>query len=228
MISSRISYTSGPSRSTIFLARLTVSAMPFSTSLWMMNGLKSSTAIALGRPHWCSRSSGPDHDDRPARVVHPLAEQVLAEPALLALEHVGQRLERPLAPAPDGLGAAAVVEQRVHRLLEHPLLVPEDDLRRAVLDQLLEPVVAVDHPAVQIVQVAGGEAAAIQRHQRPEIRRQHRDHVHDHPGRVVRQVLVFARVEERVHDLEPLEHLLLAVLARLGGHRARGARRPAS
>ena len=59
MISSRISKTSGRSRSTIFLARFTVSAIPFSTSLWMMNGLKSSSAIALGRPHWCSLSSGP-------------------------------------------------------------------------------------------------------------------------------------------------------------------------
>ena len=33
MISSRISYTSGDSFSTIFFARFTVSAMPFSTSL---------------------------------------------------------------------------------------------------------------------------------------------------------------------------------------------------
>jgi hypothetical protein len=32
----------------------------------------------------------PRHDDRAARVVDPLAEQVLAEPALLALEHVGK------------------------------------------------------------------------------------------------------------------------------------------
>src|SRR5256885_13100508 len=54
MISSRISYTSCDSFSTIFLARFTVSAMPFSTSWWMMNGLNSSTAIALGRPHWRS------------------------------------------------------------------------------------------------------------------------------------------------------------------------------
>src|SRR6516225_12147039 len=38
-----------------------------------------------------------DHDDRPARVVHALAEEVLAEPALLALEHVGQRLQRAVA-----------------------------------------------------------------------------------------------------------------------------------
>ena len=40
-----------------------------------------------------------DHDDRTAGVVDALAEQVLAEPALLALEHVGQRLERAVARA---------------------------------------------------------------------------------------------------------------------------------
>ena len=51
-------------------------------------------AISFGRPHWWSFSVGPGHDDRSARVVDALAEQVLAEPALLALEHVGQRLER--------------------------------------------------------------------------------------------------------------------------------------
>src|SRR6201994_3671338 len=33
------------------------------------------------------------HDDRTARVVRTLAEQVLTEPALLALDHVGQRLQ---------------------------------------------------------------------------------------------------------------------------------------
>jgi len=56
----------GLSRSTIFLARLTVSAIPFSTSLWMMNGLNSSSAMALGSPHWCSLSSGPTTmTDRP-------------------------------------------------------------------------------------------------------------------------------------------------------------------
>jgi hypothetical protein len=77
------------------------------------------------------------HDDRTARVVHALAEQVLTEPALLALEHVGERLERTLAAATDGLGAAAVVEQRVDRFLQHALLVAQDDFRRAVRDELL-------------------------------------------------------------------------------------------
>src|SRR5690349_22218497 len=82
-----------------------------------------------------------DHDDRPARVVDTLAEQILAEASLLALEHVGQRLERALATTTDRLGAAAVVEERVHGLLEHPLLVPEDDLGGPHVDELLEAVV---------------------------------------------------------------------------------------
>src|SRR5205807_5924480 len=66
-----------------------------------------------------------DDDDRAAGVVDALAEQVLTEAALLALEHVGQRLERTLAAATNRLGAATVVEQRIDRFLEHSLLVPE-------------------------------------------------------------------------------------------------------
>ena len=34
-------------------------------------------------------------DDRAAGIVHPLAEEILAEAALLALQHVGERLQRP-------------------------------------------------------------------------------------------------------------------------------------
>src|ERR1700679_289887 len=43
-----------------------------------------------------------DHDDRAARVIDSLAEQVLTEPALLALDHVGQGLERWLVGAGNG------------------------------------------------------------------------------------------------------------------------------
>ena len=94
-----------------------------------------------------------DDDDRTAGVVDALAEQVLTEPALLALEHVGQRLQRAVTRAGDRPAAAAVVEQRVDGLLQHPLLVVDDDLGRAEVDQPLEPVVPVDHAAVQVVQV---------------------------------------------------------------------------
>src|SRR5207237_4704266 len=135
-----------------------------------------------------------DDDDRTARVVHALTEQVLTEPALLALEHVGQRLERTLAAAANRLGTATVVEQRVDRFLQHALLVPENDFRRAMRDELLETVVAVDDAAIEIVQIRRGETAAVERNERTEIRRDNRDHVEDHPFRTVALIAVIARV----------------------------------
>jgi hypothetical protein len=94
-----------------------------------------------------------NHDHGTARVVHPLAEEVLPKPTLFSLQHVGERLERPFVRPGNGLAAAAVVEQRVHCFLEHALLVADDDLGRDQLLQPLEAVVAVDHPAIEIVQV---------------------------------------------------------------------------
>src|SRR5262249_48251114 len=124
----------------------------------------------LGQAALMQLELGTHDDDRTARVVHALAEQVLTEPALLALQHVGQRLERTLAAAANRLGATAVVEQRVHRFLEHALLVAQDDFRRAMKDELLEAVVAVDDAAIEIVQVGGGEAATVERNERTKIR----------------------------------------------------------
>ena len=51
------------------------------------------------------------HDDGAARVIDPLAQQVLAETTALALDHVGQRFERALVGAGHGLAATTVVEQ---------------------------------------------------------------------------------------------------------------------
>src|SRR5690606_22756229 len=76
-----------------------------------------------------------DDDDRTAGVVDALAEQVLTEAALLALEHVAERLQRTVAGAGDGASTTAVVEQRVDGLLQHPLLVVDDDLGSAEVDQ---------------------------------------------------------------------------------------------
>src|SRR6266849_741064 len=127
----------------------------------------------------------PDHDHRSSRVVDSFAEQVLAEAPLLALEHVGKRLQRPLVGAGDGLATAAVVEQRVDRFLKHSLLVANDDVGRVELLQPLQAVVAVDHPAVQVIEIGGREAADVQRNQGPKIRWNHRDYVQHHPLRLV-------------------------------------------
>ena len=59
MTSSRTSHTCARRRSTIRLAVLMFCASSRSTSRFITNGLNSSRAISLGRPHWCSLSVGP-------------------------------------------------------------------------------------------------------------------------------------------------------------------------
>ena len=168
-----------------------------------MNGWNSSSAIFFGRPHWCSLQFGADDDDRAGRVIDALAEQVLAEAALLALDHVGQRLERAVRRAEHRPLAAVVVEERVDRLLQHPLLVADDDFGRVEVDQLLEPVVAVDDAAIEVVQVAGGEVAAVEQHERAQVRRDDRDALQDHP-----LAACSSESRQRLDDLEPLDEVL--------------------
>ena len=146
------------------------------------------------------------HDDGTAGIVHALAQQVLTEAALLALEHVGQGFQGPVAGAGDRASAAAVVDEGVHRLLQHALFVADDDVRRAQVQQSLQTVVAVDDPAVEVVQVGGGEAAAVQLHHGAQLRRDDRDHVQNHPLRLV------AGIEEAFHHFQPADgaHLALA------------------
>ncbi len=173
-------------------------------------GLEELEGHALGQAALVQLQLGTDHDDRTARVVDALAEQVLPEAALLALDHVAERLQRPVALALDRARAAAVVEQGIDGLLQHALLVAQDDARRLDLDQLLQPVVPVDDAAIQVVEVRRRETAAIQGHQGPQVGRQHRDAVQDHPLGLV------LALDEGVDDLQPLEHRLLALHRRLG------------
>src|SRR5437764_11553385 len=86
-----------------------------------------------------------------------------------------------VAGAGDGAAAAAVVDECVDRLLEHPLLVAHDDLGRAELEQPLQAVVAVDHAAVEVVEVGGGEAAAVQLDHRAQLWRNDRQDIEHHP-----------------------------------------------
>src|SRR6185436_6842474 len=75
-----------------------------------------------------------DDDDRTAGVVDALAEEVLAEASLLALQSVAERLQRAVVRALEHAAAAAVVEERVDRFLEHALFIADDDVRRAQLE----------------------------------------------------------------------------------------------
>src|SRR5439155_1661461 len=155
---------------------------------------------------------GADHDDRAAGVVDALAEEVLAEAALLTLEGVGERLQRTIVRALQHAAAAAVVEERVDRFLQHALLVAHDDVGRAELEQLLEAVVAIDDAAIEIVEIRRREAAAVQRNERSQLRRNDRNDVEDHPLRTM------TRLAERIDDFEPLRSFEFLDLRSLGAH----------
>ena len=166
----------------------------------------------LRNTHLVHLQLGADDDDRTGRVVDTLTEQVLTEAALLALERVGERLERTVRLVLHGIRLARVVEERIDGLLQHALLVAQDHHRSLDLDQALEAVVADDDAAVEVVQVRRGETAAVQRHEGTQLGRDHRNDAQDHPLGLV----LALRGAERLDDVQALERLGLALLRRLG------------
>jgi len=127
----------------------------------------------------------PDHDDRAPRIIDALSQKVLTEPALLAFERIGERLERPIVRPTQHTSTATVVEESIDSFLQHALFVAHDYVRRMQLDQLFQAIVAIDDAAIQVIQIAGGKSSAIERHQRTQLRRNHRNHIQNHPLRLV-------------------------------------------
>jgi hypothetical protein len=82
------------------------------------------------------------------------------------------------------------------------LLVAHDDIGCVQLEEPAQTIVAVDDAAIQIVQIRGRKAPAVERHERPQIRRQHRQHGQHHPLGLV------ARLDERLHQLQALGEAL--------------------
>src|SRR5215211_4408279 len=151
------------------------------------------------------------HDHRATGVVHALAEQVLSEAALLALEHVGEALERAVTRARHRAAPSSVIEEGVDGLLEHPLLVVDDHVGCAEVEEAAKPVVPVYDPAVEIVEVGGGETATVELDHRTQVRRQDGDSLHDHPFGAI------AANAEGIDDLEAFDRLL-ALLSFGGAH----------
>src|SRR5712691_11886094 len=168
-----------------FLGLLDGGAVTLGFELVIDEGLKELERHFLGQTALVELELRANDDDGTAGVVYALAEQVLAEAALLALERVGQRLERAVVGAAENAATAAVVEQRVHGFLQHALFVAYDDVGRTKLHELLQAVIAVDDAAIEVVEIGGREAAAVQRHERTQLWREHWNYVEDHPLRLV-------------------------------------------
>ena len=116
-----------------------------------------------------------------AGVVDALAQQVLAETALLTAQQIAQALERAAAGAGHGAAAATIINQGIDGFLKHTLFVAHNDVGRAEFEQTLQAVITVNYAAVQIVQVAGGEAAALQLNHRAQFRRNYGYYIQYHP-----------------------------------------------
>jgi len=114
-------------------------------------GLKDFQGDFLGHAALVELEFRPDHDNRTAGIVDALAQEVLAEAALLTAQHIRKALEGPVSGPCHRTAAASVVNEGVHRFLEHTLLVAHDDVRRAQFQQALQAVVPVDDAAVEIV-----------------------------------------------------------------------------
>ncbi len=137
----------------------------------------------------------PNDNHRTARIVHTLTQQVLTEAARLALQNLGQRLERTIARPHNRTAMTTVIKHRIHRLLQHALLVADNHIRRLEREQISQTVVTVDDAAIKVIQIARRKLAAFQRNERTKLWRNHRQHVENHPFRL------------RLRRTEPFNHL---------------------
>ena len=172
-------------------------------------GLEEHQRHLLGKAALVQLELRPNDDDGTTRVIDTLTQQVLAEAARLALEHVRQGLQGAVARTGHGATMAAVIEQGIDRLLQHALLVPDDDFRSLELEQVLETIVPVDNPAIEIVEIGGRKTSALKGNQRAKIGRNNWQHRQDHPLRT------HHGLGEALEQLDPLGDLL-SVLLRLG------------
>jgi len=87
---------------------------------------------------------------------------------------------------------------RPRRPLKHALFVPHDDVGSVQLHEFLQPVIAIDHAPVEIIEIGGGKSSAIEGHQRPQLGRKHGDYIQDHPFGLI------PALAEGIHDTQPL------------------------
>ncbi len=141
-------------------------------------------------------------DHTSGRIIDAFAQQVFAEPSLLALDHVGQRLQRSIGRTKNRSLTAVIVEQSVDGLLQHSLFVANDDFRRVQVNQLLQAVVAVNDTTVKVIQVTGREVSGIEQDEGPQVRRDDGNHVLNHPfGAVI-------TVSQSLNNFQSLDQIL--------------------
>src|SRR5208283_3933183 len=118
-----------------------------------------------------------------------------------ALYHIAKRFKRPLAARFQHFGPLAVIEERIHCLLEHSFFILYNDAWGLQLHEPFKSVVPVDDPPVKIIEVRGCETAAVKRNKGSQIRGQYGHYIKDHPIRLI------LRSQKRFHSFNSFGEL---------------------
>ena len=78
-----------------------------------------------------------DGDHGAAGIVDSFAQQVLPETALFTFQRITQRFKGPLVGPGYHPAVPAVVKKDIHRFLQHPFFIADDDIGSLEIDQTL-------------------------------------------------------------------------------------------
>ena len=138
-------------------------------------------------------------DYRTSGIVNSFTEKVLTETSGFTLQHIGKGFQSSVSRSCYRTSTASVIDQGIYSLLQHTLLVADNDIRSTKLQKSFQTVVSVDDPSVKIIQVRCCKTSSVQLYHRTKIRRDNRDNGHDHPLRTV------AGLTEGLHNLKTFD-----------------------
>ena len=87
-------------------------------------------------------------DNRASGIVNSFTEKVLTETSGFTFQHIGQRFQSTVTRSGYRSSSSTVIDQGIYCLLQHTLLVTDDDIRSAKLKQTGKTVVTVDDSSV--------------------------------------------------------------------------------
>ena len=81
-----------------------------------------------------------------------------------------------IARAGNSPTTSAIIDEGVNSLLEHPFLITYDNLRGTQIEEPPQPIIAIDHPPIKVVEVRGSKPSPIQLNHRTKVRGEYREH----------------------------------------------------
>ncbi len=114
-------------------------------------GLEKLQSHFLGNTALMESQMRTDYDNRTPRVIYTFSQKILPETTLFTFQHVRKRFQRTFVASRNHSAPPAVVKQNINSLLQHSLLIADDDIRGIKFQQPFESVVSVNHPSVKIV-----------------------------------------------------------------------------